>query len=239
MRNGSPLYRQIANQMKEEITTERWTKGETIPTEAKLSELFNASRVTIRQAIKLLVQEGLLYKIQGSGTYVSENKFEHNIYSLKGFTEEMHALNKTTKNKILTFSIIEPDERIQTILGLGVEEKVFFVRRQRWVENTPLVVEDTYLPLKLFPDLSYKTMEGSKYDYIEREKGMKIKESFQEVIPLLPDREIQSLLQLTEAIPIIKVQLFSHLMDDTTFEYTEIYFKSDEYKFTIVASRHS
>ncbi|WP_280768769.1 GntR family transcriptional regulator [Salipaludibacillus daqingensis] len=237
MKSVSPLYKQIANQMKNEITKETWMKGEAIPTEARLAEIYGGSRVTIRQAIKLLVQEGLLYKIQGSGTYVSENKFEHNIYSLKGFTEEMHALEKETKNKVLTFSLIQPEERIRQILGLAEGEDVFFVRRQRWVEKTPLVVEDTYLPVKLFPDLSYEIMRGSKYEYIEKTKLMKIKESFQEVLPLLPNKEILDLLKLKEAIPIIKVQLFSKLMDDTPFEYTEIYFKSDEYKFTIVASR--
>lgn len=237
MKSGSPLYRQIANQMKEEITKETWLKGEAIPTEAKLSKTYGVSRVTIRQAIKLLVQEGLLYKIQGSGTYVSDNKFEHNIYSLRGFTEEMHALNKPTRNKVLTFSLTKPDARIQQILGLEDGEEVFFVRRQRYVEETPLVVENTYLPVKLFPDLSYELMEGSKYEYIEKVKQMKIKESFQEVLPLMPDEEIKSLLHLKESIPIIKVQLFSTLTDETTFEYTDIYFKSDEYKFTIVANR--
>ncbi|NJP36680.1 UTRA domain-containing protein [Alkalicoccus luteus] len=237
MRGTSPLYKQIAARMKEEITKGIWKQGNAIPTEAKLSERFSASRVTIRQAIKQLVQEELLYKVQGSGTYVTENKFEHNIYALQGFTEEMEALNKTTCNKVLQFSVIEPDNRIRQILGLEEGEQVYYIRRQRWVDDKPLVVEDTYMPLSLFPDLSYETMKGSKYAYVEQVKKLRIKESFQEVIPILPDQSIRELLLMKEDIPIIKVHLFSRLYDETVFEYTEIYFKSDEYKFTIMAGR--
>ncbi|MBM7097354.1 MULTISPECIES: GntR family transcriptional regulator [Alteribacter] len=239
MKTSSPLYRNIASQMKEEIHKKAWKQGEAIPTEAKLSESFNASRVTVRQAIQLLVQEGLLYKIQGSGTYVKEAKIEHNIYSLRSFTEEMEAYGKTISNHVVDFQLLEPEESIRQILNLSDGEKTFYVRRQRMVDNIPFVLEDTYLPVRLFPDLSYEIMSGSKYDYIENKKKLKIKDSFQEVIPLLPEEKIQKLLHLSEAIPILKVQLFSNLTDDQVFEYSELYFKSDEYKFTIVANRNS
>ena len=237
MSNHSPLYRKIAQQMKEEISKGEWKEGNAIPTELMLSETYQASRVTVRQAIKVLVQQGLLYKIQGSGTYVSEHKYEHNIYELTGFTEEMRALNKNIINKVLTFSVVEPEERIVQALGLEEGEKVYYIRRQRWADDIPLIVEDTYLPLELFPDLTYQIMEGSKYDFIESVKKLKIKDSYQEVIPILPTEEIQELLQLKEQIPIIKVQLLSTLKDDTVFEYTDLFFKSDEYKFTITANR--
>lgn len=237
MSNHSPLYRKIAQQMKDEISKGEWKEGNAIPTELMLSETYQASRVTVRQAIKVLVQQGLLYKIQGSGTYVSEHKYEHNIYELTGFTEEMRALNKNIINKVLTFSVVEPEERIVQALGLEEGEKVYYIRRQRWADDIPLIVEDTYLPLELFPDLTYQIMEGSKYDFIESVKKLKIKDSYQEVIPILPTEEIQELLQLKEQIPIIKVQLLSTLKDDTVFEYTDLFFKSDEYKFTITANR--
>ncbi|MCM2676998.1 GntR family transcriptional regulator [Alkalicoccobacillus plakortidis] len=195
MSNHSPLYRKIAQQMKEEISKGEWKEGNAIPTELMLSETYQASRVTVRQAIKVLVQQGLLYKIQGSGTYVSEHKYEHNIYELTGFTEEMRALNKNIINKVLTFSVVEPEERIVQALGLEEGEKVYYIRRQRWADDIPLIVEDTYLPLELFPDLTYQIMEGSKYDFIESVKKLKIKDSYQEVIPILPTEEIQELLQ--------------------------------------------
>ena len=238
MRAQAPRYQEIAKEMKAYIQRGDWLEGEAIPTEAKLSDRFSASRVTVRQAIKLLVQEGLLYRIQGSGTYVKENKFEHNIYELTGFTEEMKALKKETYNKVLRFEVIEPDERTLQVLGLGAGEKVYMIVRQRFADGVPLIVEETYMPLTLFPDLSYQVAEHSKYEYIEEKLGLTIRDSFQEVIPIIPTEDIRNLLQLEDPNqPILKVTLSTKLKDDRVFELTNLYFKSDEYKFTINATR--
>ncbi|MCD5324732.1 MULTISPECIES: UTRA domain-containing protein [Pontibacillus] len=234
---AAPLYRQIAHKIREEIESGNWREGEAIPTEKHLSEQFSASRVTIRQAIKCLVEEDLLKRVQGSGTYVNEKKIEHNIFELQSFTEEMRRLNKEPINHVLNFQMIEPSEKVREVLQLSEGEKVFYIRRQRLVDDTPYVLEDTYLPVNMFPDLSYQIMSGSKYDYIEQIRGMKIKESFQEVIPILPDQEVATSLRLDATTPILKIQLHSVFYDGTVFEYSDIYFKSDEYKFTLRASR--
>ncbi|KHE67881.1 GntR family transcriptional regulator [Halobacillus sp. BBL2006] len=234
---AAPLYRRIAQQIKDEIEEGNWMEGEAIPTENHLSEQYNASRVTIRQAIKVLVEDGLLEKIQGSGTYVKEQKIEHNIFELLSFTEEMRKLNKEPVNHILDFRLIAPPDYVRRRLKLAPDEKVFYVRRQRLVDGVPYVLEDTYLPVALFPNLSYSIMSGSKYDYIEKEVGMKIKDSFQEVIPVLPSREIAEALNVDESLPILKMESHSVFVDGTIFEYSENHFKSDEYKFTLKASR--
>ncbi|WP_226659260.1 GntR family transcriptional regulator [Pseudalkalibacillus hwajinpoensis] len=234
---STPLYRKIAGQLKEDITNGTLRVGEAIPTEAHLSNHYKASRVTIRQAIQTLVEEGLLEKVQGSGTYVSEKKIEHNIFELQSFTEEMKRLNKTPVNRVIDFQLKAPSDQVKRMLQISEDEKVFYVRRQRLVDDVPYVLEDTYLPVSMFPNLSYQIMSGSKYDYIEKEKGMKIKESFQEIIPILPDEDISMFLEVDSNLPILKVQLYSIFQDSTVFEYSEIYFKSDEYKFTLRASR--
>lgn len=233
----APLYRQIAYKIRQEIESGNWREGEAIPTEKHLSLQYSASRVTIRQAIKCLVQENLLKRVQGSGTYVNEKKIEHNIFELQSFTEEMRRLNKEPVNHVINFQLITPSDYVREMLQLPDGEKVFYIRRQRIVDHTPYVLEDTYLPVSMFPDLSYQIMSGSKYDYIEQVRGMKIKESFQEVIPILPEQEIATSLGLEETTPILKIQLHSVFFDDTVFEYSEIYFKSDEYKFKLRASR--
>lgn len=234
---ADPLYRKIATQIKNEIKEGNWKEGESIPTEAHLSEQYTASRVTIRQAIKTLVEEGLLERIQGSGTYVRERKVEHNIFELVGFTEEMRKFNKQPVNKVLDFQLMTPTEHVRSMLNVPEEEKVFYIRRLRIVEDIPYVLEITYVPVSMFPNLSYSTMQGSKYDYIEREVGMKIKESYQEVIPILPEPDIAEALTVDETMPLLKIQSYSVLDNGTIFEYTESYFKSDEYRFKLKASR--
>ncbi|MCL7745712.1 GntR family transcriptional regulator [Halalkalibacter alkaliphilus] len=235
--SSSPLYKQLAKKIKQQIHNGELSEGDAIPSENKLAETYGVSRVTIRQAIDLLVSQELLRRVQGSGTYVSEKKIEHNIYHLQGFTEEMEQLKKKTINKVLCYELKHPDEKIRGILGLDEDDQTFFVSRLRYVDDKPVVFERTYLPVTLFPDLSYEVMQGSKYKFIEQQKKWRIKQSFQEIIPLLPDEEIRKLLSLKEGTPILKVRLWSTLENDVVFEYTELFFKSDDYKFTIVANR--
>ncbi|WP_027340032.1 GntR family transcriptional regulator [Halonatronum saccharophilum] len=232
-----PLYRQIAEKIKQEIYNKNLQQGDAIPSEAKLTDKFNVSRVTIRQAIDVLVNEDLLYKVQGSGTYVKKTRLEHNIYTLETFTEEAIRHNKVPVNKIIDFKITKPSDEIKVRLNLLDEDKVYFISRLRCIDNTPLVLEKTYLPIKLFPDLSYETMLSSKYDYIENKKSLTIKQSHQEIIPILPNEELINLMSLKKDQPILHLVMDSILDDGTVFEYTELYFKSDEYKFSLVAKR--
>ncbi|KGI86360.1 transcriptional regulator [Exiguobacterium mexicanum] len=237
MKAKSPLYQQVAHKMRTFIESGTWAPGEAIPTEAQLVEEFSVSRVTVRQAVKLLQEEGLLWKRQGSGTYVQSEKIEHNMYELKSFTEDMKREGKEVTNKVLTFTLQPPSEKVREALELEDGELVFYVRRQRFADGEPLIVEDTYLPLKLFPDLTYEVMSQSKYAYIEEIKQFKIADSVQEFIPVLPTKEIAEMLGVSERTPILKVELYSFLMDGSRFEFTETYFKSEEYRFIIRAGR--
>lgn len=237
MKAKSPLYQRIAQEMRTFIESGDWAPGEAIPTEAQLVEKFKASRVTVRQAVKLLQEEGLLWKRQGSGTYVQSEKIEHNMYELKSFTEDMKREGKDVTSKVLTFTVQPPTEKIKEILELDEDALVYYIRRLRFANGEPLIVEDTYLPLQLFPDLTYEVMTRSKYDYIENVKNLKIADSVQEFIPVLPTKEIAEMLEVSDRTPILKVELYSFLMDGNRFEFTETYFKSEEYRFIIRAGR--
>lgn len=236
MKKNSPLYKNIANKIKEEIISSNINNDEAIPSETKLAEKFNVSRVTVRQAIDLLVNEDILYKIQGSGTYVKNSRIEHHIYKLQSFHEEMTELNKKPSTKIIDFMVICPDKNISNILKIDENEKVFFIKRLRYADEELLILEETYLPVNLFPDLTYEVMTKSKYDYIES-KGYKIKENYQEIIPMIPDEDKCSILELKKPIPILNINVWSTLDNDLVFEYTKLYFRSDRYTFKLYTIR--
>ena len=88
---SSPLYQQLANDLRKLIFGGQISSGESIPSERILCEKTNASRVTVRKAIDQLILEGLLFRRQGSGTFISE-RIEHKGEDLSGFTDEMRTL---------------------------------------------------------------------------------------------------------------------------------------------------
>ncbi|EHU4926486.1 GntR family transcriptional regulator [Vibrio vulnificus] len=233
-----PMYRQIADAIRGKISSGEYKVGDALPTEAQLREEFSVSRVTVRQAIKLLVESGELESKQGSGTYVKENKVNYDIYQQSSFAEKWSHLDSIIRSDVLAFEIRSASISMAEILQINEGDRVFYVKRVRYVDDNPITVEETWLPTEMFPDLTYQVMKGSKYDYIEKHKGLIIDRSEQEIIPVLPPQEIAILLGIDTSQPIIEKRTRSHLQDDTVFEYSRNYFKSSEYKFTLIAKRN-
>jgi len=232
-----PLYKQIANNIKKDMKSAGLSQGDAIPSEAKLAGNYEVSRVTIREAIKQLVEENILYRIQGSGTYISHNKIEHDILKLQGFTEEMSELDNNPSNDILEFQLMDPPEDVQEQLQMEKNEKVYFVKRLRLADQEPLILEESYLPVNLFPDLSIEVMKQSKYEYIGS-KGYKIDRRYGKLIPRMPNEEMMKLLHIDEEDPILFMQASSTFKDGTVFEYSKIYFHPHKYSFNVLSSRN-
>lgn len=232
-----PLYKQIANKIKEDITNAKLSNGDAIPSEAKLVKMYSASRVTIREAVKQLVEEGILYRIQGSGTYISHEKIEHDILKLQGFTEEMSSLDNNPSNEILEFQLMEPPVDACEHLKIKPDEKVYYVKRLRLADYEPLILEESYLPVYFFPDLSIEVMKQSKYEYI-RSKGYEIDTRFGELIPKIPNEEMMNYLHIDAGDPLLFMHAYSTFKDGSVFEYSKIYFHPHKYSFKVVSSRN-
>lgn len=235
--NSLPLYKQIANKIKEDIIGATLSEGDAIPTETNLAQEYGVSRVTVRQAIKLLVDENLLYRVQGSGTYISHKKIEHNIFELQGFTEEMSKLDNNPTNEILEFQLTASSHEIMQTLNLSSGDKVYYVKRLRLADNEALILEESYLPVHLFPDLSIDVMKKSKYAYIDK-KGYQIDKRYGELTPIMPNEEIRMHLQLEKNHPLLYLQAYSTFQDGTVFEYSKVYFHPNKYSFKFVSSKN-
>ncbi|SFG41402.1 transcriptional regulator, GntR family [Halobacillus alkaliphilus] len=236
MDSHTPLYKQVANKIKNQILSDHLDKGDAIPSEQKLADFYGVSRVTIRQAVQTLVNEEILYKVRGSGTYVKQSKIEHDIYRLQSFTEEMESLGQNPSNQVLDFHMQTPVETIKDTLQLKDGEKVFFIRRLRSGDGEPMILEETYMPVSLFPDLSVEVMTHSKYEYVEK-KGYTIKERQGEILPFTPKNELKKTLQMKDNSCILSMNLWALLEDDTIFEYTRLYFRSEKYTFKFTSKR--
>lgn len=232
----TPLYKQVAKKIKEDIISNGTEGGEAIPTETKLAEMYEVSRVTIRRAVKRLIDEGLIYSVHGSGTYVSEKKIEHDIYKLQGFTEEMSGLHNNPSNEILEFQLMTPSEEVRGYLKLEDNQKVYYVKRLRLADGKPLILEESYLPFDLFPDLSINIMKESKYEYIGQ-KGFKISKRHADLTPILPTEELMEQLHLEEMAPMLCLEAYSTFDDGTRFEYSKVYYHPVKYTFKFVSEK--
>lgn len=232
-----PMYRQIANAIRQKIRSGEYKVGSALPTEAQLREYFSCSRVTVRQALKLLIENNELESVQGSGTYVIESKVNYDIEHQSSFAEKWLHLDAHTHSEVLEFKIQPASLTMAEWLNINEKDQVYYVRRVRFRDEVAITVEETWLPVALFPDLSYQVMQQSKYHYIEVQKGLVIDRSEQELVPVLPATSVAELLDIDVTKPIIEKRTRGYLDDGTVFEFSRNYFKPAEYKFTLVAYR--
>ena len=234
---NKPMYRQIADALREKIHAGELKPGDALPTESSLQEAFSVSRVTVRQALKRLTEEQIIESIQGSGSYVKEERVNYDIYQLTGFYEKLANRNVDTHSDVKIFEVIKADARLAGKLDLNPDDKVWHVKRVRFIKQKPVNLEETWMPLAMFPDLTWEVMENSKYHFIEQIKKMVIERSEQELIPVIPNAETVELLGIAADKPVLEKISRGFLQDGRVFEYSRNTFKSDDYKFTLVAKR--
>jgi len=231
------MYRQIADTLREQISSGVLKPGDALPTESALQAMFSVSRVTIRQALKRLTEEQIIESIQGSGSYVKEERVNYDIYQLTGFYEKLADRNVDTHSDVKVFEVIKADARLAKKLQLAPDDKVWHVKRVRFIKQKPVNLEETWMPLALFADLTWEVMENSKYHYIEQIKKMVIDRSEQELLPVMPSEEAIAALSLDPAKPILEKVSRGFLKDGRVFEFSRNVFNSDDYNFTLVAKR--
>ncbi|MEZ9566104.1 GntR family transcriptional regulator [Vibrio artabrorum] len=229
------LYERVRSEIEQRIEQRLYEAGEKLPTEAELCKEFNVSRITIRKAMKMLYESGIIIGVRGSGNFVREHHSQMYKYRLDSFAEEN--ISSDYKNKVINFTLIPAPKEIAKLLKIGNDEYVHHAKRIRFKDGKPIQLEECWMPKSLFPDLSVATLEGSKYHYIENIKGYEIEKDDQTLVPILPSKDICKELNISRHKPILKISSVGYLTDGNPFEVSRVYFNTHGYNVTIVATR--
>lgn len=142
-----PLYFQLKEIILDEIRSGNYKSGSLIPTEKELSEWFEISRTTIRQAITELVKEGWLYREKSKGTYVSYPKLGQDFISkVEPFDDQILRLGKKPSTEVLACNVKKANKEVAKQLKIADGARVIFLKRRRFADGDPLVTLETYLP---------------------------------------------------------------------------------------------
>src|SRR5579871_5822943 len=143
-----PRYHQLKEILRERIRSGEWKAGDLIPSERELSETYGISRMTARQAITDLVNEGVFYREQGKGTFVTKRKITQQLMRLTGFTEDISARGQHPGTKVLSAQMLPADETTAEKLRVNVGQLIFRLQRLRLADGEPLAVELSQLSFK-------------------------------------------------------------------------------------------
>lgn len=168
-----PLYQQIVDDIKHKIETSEYVAGQMIPSETKLCELYQVSRITIRNAISKLVDEEILVKRHGKGTFVQSEKIPSELSThCSGFTTTWLQRNITFYTRMLTARKQTAAPKIADKLGIPENSDIVYLKRVRYAKGHAVILEHVYLPYDKFSFLLDIDLENkSLYATMEEQIG--------------------------------------------------------------------
>src|SRR5438128_1260322 len=163
---AAPRYRQVADLLQSEIVSGAVQAGQRVPSERSIAEQHGLSRMTARQAVELLVRRGVVYRRPGSGTYIAPARVEHTLQRFAGFSEQMRSQGIEPGGRVLSVELSkDEDPDVELALDLAAGEPFWTLRRVRYGNGEPLVVERSHVPAVICPDLGdHDLAHGSLYD---------------------------------------------------------------------------
>ncbi|HDN85564.1 MAG TPA: GntR family transcriptional regulator [Candidatus Aerophobetes bacterium] len=228
-----PLYYQLTEELRENIENGEWPPNSLIPSETELCEKYKVSRGTVRQALSQLVQEGLLYRKQGKGTFVAEPKITQQLNRFYSFAQDMREKGLRPSSLLLQKEKILPDSYIKNILGLKEEEMVYKIMRLRLADEEPLILETSYLVEELFPDLDKEDVEKVPlYDIILKKYRIKITRAKETFEPILIDEFEAKKLKIPVGSPALLVKRITYTAG-IPFEFRKSVVRGDKCSYSV------
>lgn len=227
-------YIAIYNWLSGQIKNKKFVPGDKIPNEIDLAKKFNVHRMTVRQAIDMLVSNHMLIRIRGKGTFLLSEKtpvFTRSLGEISSYYEDIVDAGLTPRYKTLTAMIKEADEYISEKLEIEPGDQIIYLKRLMFADDTPLILERCYLPEELFPDILEKNTNNILYKLIREEYGMNLMRSRQELGAVIPAEHEQKILKIDNTCACIWVDGTVYNDNGRAVEFTHSIYRGDKYRF--------
>jgi len=231
------LYIRVKDAIIKQIQEKKWKPNAMIPTENELMLEFDVSRTTIRQAVSLLVQEGILERQQGKGTIVKPQLFVGSLSKLKGFAEEAREKGMIPSSKVLVVTSSGDFPYEKSILQVPMGEKIFVIERLRFANQTPIAIERSFWPGDIGELLSSQDLNDSTFYEILEENNIFLKHAKERISAVNATLFEADLLGIRGGQAMLKMERLSFGNGDRPIEFTTTKFSSEKYKYHIELMR--
>ncbi len=225
--SNSPIYMQLAQTLRQQITDGKILSGEALPSERDLCALMGASRVTVRKAIELLIEEGMLSRRQGSGTYVTPRIQAPGSY-LTSFSEDAEARGETTTTLWMEKTLGVASDEEARLLELPENANVLRLSRVRMADGEPLAIENAVVPADMLPAVA--DLGNSLYKALS-ERGNRPISGQQKIRAALAGPAEAKLLGVDEGCEILRIERLTRRADGKPVELTRSSYRGERYEF--------
>lgn len=226
-----PLYYQIQKVLMDSIQSGALVEGDLLASEEELARSYQVSRMTARQALHGLKARGYAQSQKGRGTFVTRPKLEKNIMHLRGFTEDMKQRGMAPSSKLLEQIVVPATEELAESLKIALESPVMKLRRLRLADDTPMALEQSYIPLAPFPHLETINFSKQSLYYVLRESyGVRVAWADETIEALPATREESELLTIPKRASVLSISRVIITTEQTPIEVACSRYRGDRYR---------
>ncbi|GHV41066.1 phosphonate metabolism transcriptional regulator PhnF [Spirochaetia bacterium] len=228
--SSSPLYIQLISYIRMQIQAAIFKPGDKMISENELCDILNVSRTTIRQSMNRLVDEGLLVRYRGKGSYIANQKLRRNINYMYNFTENIHGTGAVPSSIVLQKEVGYADQIVCDKLQLPQNNnRVFFLSRLRCADNEPILLENTYIPYYLCEGIeAFDFSTVSLYYTLSNQYSLNLFHAEETIEAVIISGDTEKMLKCKGRMPGYKIQRVSYLESDYIFEYTTSITRADK-----------
>ena len=232
-------YDAIYQDLKEKIEAEIYATGSLLPSESALQDMYQASRDTVRKALRLIKDDGFIQSQKGKGsTVINRQEYVFPVSGVVSYAELAAQFHLQTRTVVLTnhFATL-PAKSFKDVDPTVEVKQMRLLKRVRYLENEPDIIDIDYLDPKVVPPIPESVAKDSLYAYLEGPVGLTIAYATKEITVEAATEEDQRYLKIPPSAVVVVVRSCSSLTDTTKFQYTESRHRADRFKFHDFARR--
>lgn len=225
-----PFYHQLYEILRQNIVRGEWQPDDMLPSEIELMERYNVSRITVRQALDELVNEGLIYRQRGRGTFVAHPTVDQALTRIISFTEDMRQRGFTPGTEVL-FSGLEPAlPEVAEKLQLDPGTELVRLDRLRLADNEPMSIEESHLVHRYCPGiLQHDYAANPLREVLEQHYGIRLVRAKQIIRAIAASRKIADKLSIPANTPLLYIERISYSPQNIPIEFLRLYHRGDRY----------
>ena len=223
------------------IAENKISAGEKFDTESAIAKLLGMTRATVREATRYLVENGVIYRVKGSGLYVGSphSSQSNNVHILSPFDDQASQAGQSAVRRVISSAIIQvPTVQIAHALRIKPNEKIYYLERLLSFGSMPVSFEKTHIPISICNSFEFNKVEQSKFCYMEELTGKKVHLREQDISAFnLSSAELAEQLNVDEGQAMIELRELVSFEDGTPFDYTIAVINSDLFNIHQVIKR--
>lgn len=236
---SKPVYLQVADYLRNNIYAEEWGKGEKIPSENEIMSELNVSRGTVKKAVSLIVEEGLLQQIQGKGTYVTEVSISYPLgKGLLSFAESLEGQKLAYETKLINSEFRQATQEIASKLKINKGDTYLYLKRIRYVEGEKVMLIENRINCNLCPEIEeYDFNKNSLFKVIEESSQKKIAYSESRYAARVMGEKRAEILEVPEDSPVLHLEQLVYLENEVPVEFGNVWLKANRYYLGTILQR--